>query len=56
MMAACFKRLVDRLYKALSVDNAHNYTDPSYIPLRMVAMQTSLSLLEFLEEYIKGET
>ena len=32
MMAAYFKRLVNRLYKAVSVDNAHNYTDPSYIP------------------------
>ena len=50
MMAAYF----NRLYKALSVDNAHNYTDPSYIPLRMVC-RASLSLLEFLEEYIKGE-
>ena len=34
MMAAYFKRLVNRLYKALSVDNTHNYTDPSYIPNR----------------------
>ena len=57
MLAAYFKRLFNRLYKALSVDNAHNNIIQIHL-IFLIELRTcraSLSLLEFLEEYIKGE-